>query len=203
MMNAGNNTEQTILIAARKVFKQKGLDGATVQHIADEAGTTKSMVNYYFRSKEKLFAGVFQEEFKNFFTGIASFITSGLPLKEKIEKIVDLDINKLTEFPELPIFIVNEINRNPEIVFANMGTNQVKNLFEALTRQINTEVKKGTIKKIKAEDLLINMQALTVFPILAKPLLMKALALSNRQYNKKIKERKTQIVDMIWNYIKA
>ena len=197
------NTEAVILNAAKKIFKQKGLDGATVQDIATEAGTTKSMVNYYFRSKEKLFAGVFREEFKNFFTVIISCLTSDLPLKEKIEKIVDLDIDKLAAFPELPVFIINEVNRNPDIVFATVGTSQVTHLMETLTRQIAREARKGIIKKIKAEDLILNIQALTVFPILAKPIASKILNINEAQYFKKMQERKKQIVDMIWNYIKA
>lgn len=115
------NTEEIILEAAKKIFKLKGLDGATVQGIATEAGTTKSMVNYYFRSKEKLFGAVFQHEFKTFLSGIIGFINSDIPLYDKIVKIVELDTNKLSEFPQLPVFIVNEINRNPEIVFSFIG----------------------------------------------------------------------------------
>ena len=56
-------TEQLILEAATKVFNEKGYDGTTVQDIADAANTTKSMVNYYFRSKEKLFGVVFKNQF--------------------------------------------------------------------------------------------------------------------------------------------
>ncbi|MDE3251599.1 MAG: helix-turn-helix transcriptional regulator, partial [Bacteroidota bacterium] len=84
------NNEQTILLAAHKIFKMKGFDNATVQEIADMAGTTKSMVNYYFRTKEKLFASIFHQEFVNFLSGIVGFISSDLPLATKIEKIVEM-----------------------------------------------------------------------------------------------------------------
>ena len=50
------NTEENIRNAAHKIFHQTGFDGTSVQDIASEAGTTKSMVNYYFRTKEKLFS---------------------------------------------------------------------------------------------------------------------------------------------------
>ena len=53
------NTELKIKEAAKKVFLERGFDGAKLRHIAEEAGTTMAMVNYYFRSKEQLFQSIF------------------------------------------------------------------------------------------------------------------------------------------------
>ena len=53
------NTEQTILEAAKKIFIHKGMDGARMQEIADEAGINKALLHYYFRSKDKLFEAIF------------------------------------------------------------------------------------------------------------------------------------------------
>src|SRR5436190_1387545 len=110
--------EQLILEAATKVFKEKGYEGTTVQDIADVANTTKSMVNYYFRSKEKLFGIVFKAQFQEFYGGTIGFIKSDLPLYDKIVKLVDYDTENILKFPLLPIFILNEINRNSTIVFS-------------------------------------------------------------------------------------
>jgi AcrR family transcriptional regulator len=52
-------TEEKILIAARKVFIEKGWDGARMQEIADNAGINKALLHYYFRNKEQLFKRVF------------------------------------------------------------------------------------------------------------------------------------------------
>ena len=49
------STEEKILTAAKKVFLTRGMDGARMQDIADEAGINKALLHYYFRSKEKLF----------------------------------------------------------------------------------------------------------------------------------------------------
>ena len=50
------NSEHKILDAAKTIFIQKGFDGARMQDIADEAKLNKSLVHYYYRSKEELFA---------------------------------------------------------------------------------------------------------------------------------------------------
>lgn len=201
MTENSSNTEAIILEAAKKVFKQKGYDGTTVQDIATEAGTTKSMVNYYFRSKDKLFSSVFMGEFKIFFSGLAMFIQSDLPLKEKIEKIINYDTEKFIEFPELPVFILNEINRNTAMVFEMISEMKPGGLVSIIQEQIDKEAKKGTIKKIKAEDLILNLQALTIFPYLARPLMQRVFNISDTEYKKKLSERRKAIVDIIWSYL--
>lgn len=196
------NNEQTIRQAAHKIFKMKGFDNATVQEIADEAATTKSMVNYYFRSKENLFASIFHQEFVNFLSGVLGFISSDLPLYNKIEKIVELDIERLLEMPELPVFVINEINRNPEIVFKNIANIPIKKFLKQLNTQIAEEVSKGNIKPVKAEMLLINIQSLTIFPLLAKPMLMRVFDLSEKTFRQMIESRKKEVIQLIWQSIK-
>jgi TetR/AcrR family transcriptional regulator len=195
-------TEDAILQAAHKMFKQKGLAGASVQDIADEAGTTKSMVNYYFRSKEKLFENIFQIELRNFFSNIAAFVGADIPLKEKIEKIVAYDIDLMGQFPDLPVFIINEANRNPEIVFKNLEKLQPARLLKKLDEQIAAEAKKGVIKRITAEELVVNIQSMTIFPILAKPMIVKIMGLSEKSYQQMLQSRKKTIVETIWQSIK-
>ena len=193
--------EQLILEAANKVFKEKGYDGTTVQDIADVANTTKSMVNYYFRSKEKLFGIVFKAQFQEFYGGTISIIKSDLPLHDKIVKVVEHDTENILKFPLLPIFILNEINRNPSIVFS-LISNLSSDALDTLDKQINKEVRNGKIKKISAVDLLTNLRSLTVFPFLLKPLQMKSLKLTEEQMNLKLKARKKMIVELVWNSLK-
>ena len=57
------DTEQRIFEAARVIFIRKGMSDARMQEIADEAGINKSLLHYYFRTKEKLFDAVFKEAF--------------------------------------------------------------------------------------------------------------------------------------------
>src|SRR6187455_867002 len=186
--------EQLILEAAHKVFKEKGYDGTTVQDIADAANTTKSMVNYYFRSKEKLFGIVFKAQFQEFYGGTISFIKSDLPLYDKIFKIVEHDTQNILKFPLLPIFILNEINRNPSIVFSFIS-NISSDALDTLRKQITREVSSNKMKKISAIDLLTNVRSLTEFPFLLKGLQMKSLNLTENQMNVRLKARKKMIVE--------
>ena len=193
--------EQLILEAANKVFKEKGYDGTTVQDIADVANTTKSMVNYYFRSKEKLFGIVFKAQFLEFYEGTIRLLKSDLPLYDKIVNLVEDDTEKILKFPLLPIFILNEINRNPSMVFS-LISNLSSETLGALDKQISREVRNGKIKKISAMDLLTNVRSLTVFPFLLKSVQMKSLNLTEEQFNLKLKARKKMIVELVWTSLK-
>lgn len=48
-------TEEKIIVAARKIFTQKGFSATRTREIAEEAGVNSALVNYYFRSKKNLF----------------------------------------------------------------------------------------------------------------------------------------------------
>lgn len=63
MSNEKNQTDNTdvkiktndkILNAARKLFVEKGFDGASVEEIAKEANVTKSLLYYYYESKDMI-----------------------------------------------------------------------------------------------------------------------------------------------------
>lgn len=58
-------TEEKIKIAARKLFTRKGFAAVKTRDIAEEAGINLALLNYYFRSKEKLFKLIMEESFYN------------------------------------------------------------------------------------------------------------------------------------------
>ncbi len=197
-----NSTEVAILQVARKVFTQKGLSGARMQDIADEAGVNKALLHYYFQSKEKLFALIFDQEFEKFFSSLAVIISSDLGLFEKIKQIVGLDIERLVQFPDMPLFVINEVSRNPDIMAKRLKPLQQKSVMETFQKQIAAEIQKGTIKSISAEQLLINIQSLSIFPFVAKPMLKKVLQKTEKDYQEMIQVRKKELADFIINAIK-
>ena len=69
------STEEKILAAAKKVFVAKGMAGARMQDIADEAGINKALLHYYFRNKEKLFEVIFMDAHRNCFQRSIPFLS--------------------------------------------------------------------------------------------------------------------------------
>src|ERR1700751_5008479 len=108
------DTQERILAAAKNIFLTKGMAGARMQDIADEAGINKAMLHYYFRSKEKLFEGIFSELSQQFFPKLVLIFESEESIFRKIEMFVSEYIDQMSRTPYLPIFVLNEINRQPE-----------------------------------------------------------------------------------------
>ncbi|MFN8251681.1 MAG: TetR/AcrR family transcriptional regulator [Ferruginibacter sp.] len=195
-------TEAKVLQAARKVFLAKGMEGARMQDIADEAGINKAMLHYYFRDKDKLFETVFIEEAQKFFPKINIIFQADIPLFEKIEKFVAEYIDEMIANPFLPWFVMNEINRNPEQFISKVWgkTSLPKPL--ALLEQIQGDVKKGKIKKVHPLHLLMNILSMTVFPFVAKPMMTKVLQMNDAAFMQAMQERKKEIPKFIIESIK-
>lgn len=49
------DSRQLLIEAAKRVFAEKGFEGATVKDLADAAGVNVSLVSYYFDGKENLY----------------------------------------------------------------------------------------------------------------------------------------------------
>ncbi len=195
-------TEQKVLEAARKVFTSKGMAGARMQDIADEAGINKAMLHYYFRDKDKLFETVFIEEAQKFFPKLNMIFQADMPLFEKIEKFVAEYIDEMVKNPYLPWFVMNEINRDPDqFLYKIWGKENLPNPGKLL-EQIEKEVKKGTIKRIDPLHLLMNLLSMTIFPFVAKPMMTRNLRLSDARFKQAMEERKKEIPKFIIDAIR-
>ncbi len=194
--------EERILSAARKVFTTKGMAGARMQDIADEAGINKALLHYYFRDKEKLFENIFIVEAQRFFPKINMIFQSDAPLFEKIENFVNEYIDEMQENPYLPWFVMNEINRDPDqFMYKVWGKNNLPKPAKFL-EQIEKEIKNGTIKRFNPVHLLMNLLSMTIFPFVARPMMTRNLHLSDLQFRKIMEERRKEIPKFIIDSIR-
>jgi TetR/AcrR family transcriptional regulator len=195
-------TEEKILTAAKLVFVQKGMAGARMQDIADEAGINKALLHYYFRNKEKLFEIIFLEAAGKLFPVINQVFSADLPLFEKIERFCEEYITIISENPYLPLFVLNEVNRDPEYFLQKVWSGKSRPQPEKFLEQIEREVKKGTIKRISPLHLLMNLISVTIFPFVAKPMFQKNLGLDELQFRAVMEQRKKEIPRFIIDAIK-
>ena len=194
--------EERILAAARNVFTTKGMAGARMQDIANEAGINKALLHYYFRDKDKLFEVVFMEEAQKFFPKINAIFNSDATLFEKIENFVNEYIDEMLENPYLPWFVLNEVNRDPDqFMYKIWGKDNLPKPAKFLG-QIEKEVKKGTIKRIHPMHLLMNLLSMTIFPFVAKPMMIRNLRMNELQFRQAMEERRIEIPKFIIDAIK-
>ena len=154
-----NKTEQQILEAAYRVFQKKGKAGARMQEIADEAGINKSMLHYYFRNKDSLFKKIFLQS-------ITEFLGSVIPLindqettwEEKIKGLIGHYINFMRHRPDLPFFVMNEINQNSVEFFNHLNLNIGSTLMNSyFFIQLQEEMKAGKIRNLNPLQIFISI----------------------------------------------
>ena len=164
-------TERLIVEAATEVFFEKGLRGATVRDIAARAGVNVSMINYYFRSKEKLFDVVFDQKFGELFAHFGQVVESNRPFFEQIEQIVAGYADILKKNPKLPGFVHGELALDPERIVGRVcGNPHFRSLIEQIGKRIEEAAAAGIIRPILPIDLILNVVSLCVFPFMARPM---------------------------------
>jgi TetR/AcrR family transcriptional regulator len=196
-----DTSQERILAAAKKVFLAKGLAGARMQDIADEAGINKALLHYYFRSKEKLFEMIFKEALNQFFPKIVGIIGSDAPLFEKIEFFCREYIDMLSQNAFLPLFVLNEVNKQPQRFREKFWKNRETVLVEFIA-QVKLEIKKGTIKNLHPGHLFLNMISLCIFPFIAKPIWKMTSGMDEVQFREFIEERKKEVPQFIIDSIR-
>lgn len=197
-----DSTERKILEASKRVFLKKGMYGARMQEIADEAGINKALLHYYFRSKDKLFDAVFQDTATMFFAKVRELIEVDKPIFEKIEFFVGEYLELLIPNSFIPSFIISEVQQNPDRIkniFMQSGVNPEM----AFAREIDDAVKRGLIKPINPEQLIINIISLCVFPFAASPIIKPMLNYSEDDFVQFIETRKRELAGFIINAIKV
>jgi len=190
------NTEDKIVDAAKTIFVQKGMDGARMQHIADEAGINKALLHYYFRTKDKLFEKVFTMLFKDIFLIFDRAVSEETSFEEFLEGFIRQYIKMLKSKPFIPQFIIHELNRNPyRIVELMQNSNFDK---QKLFDLINKAVEEKVIRPIQPVHLITNILSMCVFPFIAKPIITGfALDGDKTRYQQYIDERPEEVIAFV------
>ncbi len=196
------NTEQNILNAAITVFQKKGMAGARMQEIADEAQINKAMLHYYFRNKQQLFEAVLMKAFQKLAPQMNIIFAMEINVYDKIRQFTSSYIDFVLENPYLPTFIIHELNNDPQFATKLMA-HPNKPDPKPLLRQFEEEIKAGNIKDIPPVQLLLNLFSLTIFPFVGETLFKVILDISDTHYHELLIARKTELADRFIESIKT
>lgn len=196
--NKDLSAEGKIKEAAREVFTRKGYAATRTRDIAEEAGINLALLNYYFRSKEKLFTEVMLEKVQQFFGVLLPVLTdSTTHLEKKMELIVSNYIDMLLQNPDLPIFVLSEIRSQKE---------QIKNILPVEKIVKNTSFFNQLREKrpdMNPLHFLLNILSITVFPFIVMPVFETAGIIKKKEFEKLILERKKLVPLWIKAMLKA
>jgi AcrR family transcriptional regulator len=187
------STEARILEAARMLFQGKGYAGTRTRDIAKAAGINLALLNYYFRSKERLFHRIMLESVQRFFQTIQAVLNDEeTTLFQKIEAIPGCYADLLAREPEMPLFLLSEIRHNPDNILEPMDLRGMM-ARSCFLRQFRSAVAEGRIPEMHPVQFLLNLVGMTVFPYLAKPMIQVVTSLDEQTLDSLIRERRQLI----------
>jgi TetR/AcrR family transcriptional regulator len=187
-------TEQLIKDTAKQIFFAEGRFNATTQDIADAAGVARTVINYYFRSKEVLFKQVFDEAMADTAAKMDSALCTEEPLREKVIAFIDVFTEEISRYPYKESFFISEINTH------GFTPSERKHAgVERLLNDVQEAVNKGEIKQITPINFLINMLSLVAYPLLTRRLFEQTLEMNDTNFEKLMQERKKMIVDLLFS----
>lgn len=202
-------TEQRILDAARVVFVRKGTAGARMQEIAAEAGVNQALLHYYFRSKERLSAAVFQQFAMRLFPALIETLGSDMSLDEKVDRFVAIYLDNLQRTPFLPAYLLSELHHHParvEQMLASIAGGApgpvMRPLFRKLEAQIADRVRAGTMRSMTAEQFAANLISLCIFPFAARPMFRIMFEMDDARFAAFIERRKAEIPEFVRHAIR-
>ena len=188
--NAGTDlsTEEKIKEAARTVFMKKGYSATRTRDIAEEAGLNLALLNYYFRSKEKLFEIIMIEKMQKLLGVIAAVINdNATTLEKKLELLTVNYIDMLTHNPDLPIFVLSELRNSSDHLIEKL---QFGNFMRESSFFKQLQVNRPDVNPM---HFVINLLGATIFPFVAKPIFQAAGNLNQQDFDSMMEERKKLI----------
>ncbi len=203
MSTKDNQTEEKIFEAATTVFVEKGLDGARMQEIADQAGINKALLHYYYRTKERLFNAVFEKLALILFKRFAPVLDANMSLEDKLRFFYREHIDFLKKNRSLPSFILNEINRNPERLKKLISGYEVDKLWRILEEQHKEELQKFNITYRNIPQLMTSIAALSVFPFAARGIFEVIFEKQGISFDDYLEERKKFAPEFVIKAIKG
>lgn len=163
--------EQKIIEAAKSLFIEKGFAETSMSEIAAKVGINRPALHYYFRTKERMFQAVFGMIIEQIIPRVQDFVTNrSLPVEERIGGVVDIYFHVLGQNPDLPLFAMREIQRDPENLFASIEQSPMRQTVSSIAISLEREMNEGGMKQVPLSYLFYNFYGLVTLPFLTKNL---------------------------------
>lgn len=172
---------------------RKGYAAARTRDIAEEAGINLALLNYYFRSKQKLFDLIMFENLQHFIEGIREILNDKqTSLGKKVEALVSNYIDLLLQQPDLPSFVLHELRSNPKQLIPKIDREEFISKSHFM-QQLKEEIKQQKIASLHPMHFLMNIISLTIFPFVSGPIIQNIGGLKQPEFNALMQERKKLI----------
>ncbi len=176
--------------AAHTVFLKKGTANSRTQEVADEAGINKALLHYYFGTKSALADAVFEQALGTIAPLIFGILGDpNRSIEQKVNDVVREQVAFHGARPYLAGYMLSEMHAEPQRVTRIFGKRGGVPL-DVLRRQLREAAKAGKMRSISAEQFVVNLMGLLIFPFAIRPILGPLLSLDESTWPAFLEERR-------------
>lgn len=185
-------TEEQIKKAATKLFLERGFDGTSIRDIAEAAGSNVALLNYYFRSKQRLYDLIVKDLFDDMFRpALEIFDGPDASISEMMYRFVDVYVDYFGKHANLPFFVADELRRNPQGALEAMPVDKLgATRFVAM---LGDSMKEKVGEVPYYVHLILNALSMLVIPAFLAPALKSSKQFGKDAYAEMVAARKQMI----------
>lgn len=198
-----DNKEQEILLAAEKLFAEKGFKGATTSLIAAEAGVTHAMLHYYFRTKEQIFLKVCDSYMEEVRSELRPIMEPAVYDVKLIKTVTEICFDFFSSHSGQMSLFLEVAKERPELLeeyVAELGR-YMGGAITAHQERTEAAVREGKINDISFSDLLLDIVSVCASPFFFEPVVDNIMKMDAARKKEFLESRKREAVEMIANRI--
>lgn len=106
-----SSREETILVEATRLFREKGYAETSVEDISGAVGLLKGSIYYYFKSKQEILYRIVKPPLEATVASVEKVVSSDLPPREKLHQAVRAHLQVFDDsFPEVFVYLQENFN---------------------------------------------------------------------------------------------
>lgn len=198
-----DNKEQEILLAAEKLFAEKGFKGATTSLIAAEAGVTHAMLHYYFRTKEQIFLKVCDSYMEEVRSELRPIMEPAVYDVKLIKTVTEICFDFFSSHSGQMSLFLEVAKERPELLeeyVAELGR-YMGGAITAHQERTEAAVREGKINDISFSDLLLDIVSVCASPFFFEPVVDNIIKMDAARKKEFLESRKREAVELIANRI--
>ena len=191
--------EDEILLAAEEEFFNTGYDACSTAVIAKRAGVTHAMVNYYFRTKERLFVQILDNHVNELLQSLKCLMRADGDVVSVAKDAASVIFDKMNEDRRFP-YLISDISRtHPDFLlrYQDAFLTVCKESMAAHAQRLERCISEGKASDCSMDDIYNTVLSLAISPFLALPLLENVAGYASGQTDAYLKARKAEMIRIL------
>lgn len=191
--------EEEIINAAEEEFFRNGYDATSTAVIAKRAGVTHAMVNYYFRTKEKLFIQILDNHVYELLHALKPLMHVDGDFVRIVSDAACAIFDKLADDRRLP-YLISDISRtHPDFLLRYKDTVSTVcgDSIKMHAQRLDQYIKDGVVSECSMADIYNTVLSLAMAPFFNLPLLENVVGYDASQVESYLASRREEMVSIL------